>query len=472
MTRSRREFLRSMGCTALTSAAFAAGFERFGLVSAYASGIGTTAVADYKALVCIFLAGGNDGNNTVIPNDSYYSDYSAARPTSGIGIAQGLLLPVTPPGTSGRLFGLHPNLTDLHTLWGQQRLAVVCNAGPLVEPTTRTTYQNGTARRPYQLFSHSDQQQCFQTPRSDTRLQTGWGGLVADLTVGLNAGNIFPMVTSVAGTNLFSQGAVTRPLGIAPAPASLLNVLNLNCTGTTADCSARRTSMNYLRTIDRAPVLVRAAGDAMQQALDVDTALDTDPTLTTVFPNTTLGNQLRQVAKVIKLNDTGPQMGLKRQIFFCSLGGFDTHQNQRTAQDALLTQLSQAMKAFYDATVELGVSSTVTTFTLSDFSRTLQPSGNGTDHAWGNHLFVMGDGVKGGDFYGVPGVDGSIYPSLKLGNAAGSYDTDTRGRWVPTVAVEQYAATLALWFGVTPASIATIFPLIGRFTTADLGFML
>jgi uncharacterized protein (DUF1501 family) len=220
---------------------------------------------------------------------------------------------------------------------------------------------------------------------------------------------------------------------------------------------------------------VATASDITKQALAVDAALSVDPTLTTVFPNSGLGNQLRQVAKVIKANLTQPALNLTRQIFFCQQGGFDTHQNQQNAnngQVGLLRQLSVAMKAFYDATVELGIASQVTTFTLSDFGRTLQPAGAGgsvgTDHAWGSHQFIMGGAVRGQAFYGVPGRNGTVFPTLQLG---GPDDTDTRGRWIPTTSIEQYAATLATWYGLAPADLPIVFPLLARFTPANLGFL-
>jgi len=232
--------------------------------------------------------------------------------------------------------------------------------------------------------------------------------------------------------------------------------------------------MQYLRTIDTAPVLVGAASRTVQQAVDIGGIFSSDVTLATVFPNTTLGNQLKQVAKVIKFNATSPSLGLNRQIFFCQLGGFDTHQGQVNTQASLLTQVSQAIKAFYDSTVELGVDGQVTTFTLSDFGRTLQPSGTGagivgTDHAWGNHLLIVGGAVRGGDFYGGTGPNGTVFPVLQLN---GPNDADGRGRWIPTASVEQYAATLATWYGVAAADLPLVFPNIGRFPSANLGFML
>jgi uncharacterized protein (DUF1501 family) len=231
--------------------------------------------------------------------------------------------------------------------------------------------------------------------------------------------------------------------------------------------------MELLRTIDNDSVLVRASSRTVDQALSIGQAFNSDVTLTTVFPNTTLGNQLKQVAKVIKFNASSPALGLNRQIFFCQLGGFDTHQGQLNTQASLLAQVSGAVKAFYDATVELGQERQVTTFTLSDFGRTFQPAGTGagvvgTDHAWGNHHFVVGGAVRGGDFYGGASPNGSVFPVLQLN---GPSDTDNRGRWIPTASVEQYAATLASWYGVSAADLPIVFPNIGRFPTADLGFM-
>ncbi|MEP6800729.1 MAG: DUF1501 domain-containing protein [Acidobacteriota bacterium] len=470
MEQTRRDFLVRTGCAALGAAAFSAGFEKFGLISARAM---TAAPTDYRALVCIFLSGGNDSNNMVVPLDTTgYNSYSAARSASGLALAQGQLLSIT-PSSIGTPFGLHPAMPELQTLWSQQKVAVVSNVGPLVQPLTRTQYQSGAAR-PYQLFSHSDQVAQWQTSRADVRTQLGWGGRTADQTLSFNAGKTFPLVTSVSGAAVFGQGLATRPLSIAAAPTALNQVLVLNGFTTSTTDVARRNSMDFLRTIDRSATLVAAASDATQAAADIIASLGgTDPTLTTIFPNTGLANQLKQVAKVIKLNQTAPALGLNRQIFFCTLGGFDTHQNQISSQQALLAQLSAAMKAFYDATVELAVDSRVTTFTLSDFARTLQPSGSGvgtvgSDHGWGSHQFVLGGAVVGGDFYGVPGPGGTVFPDLTL---AGPNDTDNRGRWIPTSSVDQYAATLATWFGLPGGDLPAVFPLLSRFSTPNLGFL-
>ena len=463
---TRREFLLHTGraCLgyALGAAAFVAGVDRFGLINAFAQG------NDYRALVCVFLAGGNDGNNVVIPaTTTEYAAYANVRSASGLAIPLDSLLQIT-PASIGSEFGLHPSLARLHELWNSRRLAVVANVGPLVYPLTRERYQAG-AERPYQLFSHSDQIAQWQSAIADRISSTGWGGRAAD-TFALHASG-FPMITALSG-GLFTRGSTTSPLSIAPAPTPLDRVLVLNGFGTAADEVARRNSMALLRTLDTDQALVAAASRTTQQALDIGQTLSADVDLSTTFPNTTLGNQLRQVAKVIKFNSTSPVLQLNRQIFFCQLGGFDTHQNQIATQSGLLTQLSEAVKAFYDATVELGVDNQVTTFTLSDFGRTFQPAGTGaaagSDHAWGNHHFVVGGAVRGGDFYGEVGPGGTVFPVLQL---SGPSDTDSRGRWIPTTAVEQYAATLASWYGVAPSDLPLVFPNIGRFAIANLGFV-
>jgi uncharacterized protein (DUF1501 family) len=466
MERTRREFLIRTGCAALGMAAFQAGLQKLGLMSAYAR----PSAADYRALVCVFLGGGNDGNNMIVPLDTAaYNAYSAARASAGLAYPKNQLLSVTPTSL-GTPFGFHPSMTHLPTLFTDKKLAVVANVGPLVQPLTRAQFQDGDPR-PYALFSHSDQATQWQSVRADMDTRLGWGGRTGDFTVALNSGNVFPIVTSVNwGSSLFGLGLSTRPLGLSPAPTPLDEVLVLYGFYGSPGENARLASMNQLRTLDRSATLIAATSDATQQAYDISQALSTDPTITTAFPSSDLGDQLLQIAKLIKLNQAAPSP-LKRQIFYCEMGGFDTHADQVSDHADLLGELSAGLKAFYDATVELGVASQVTTFTLSDFGRTLEPSGDGgsvgTDHAWGNHQLVMGGAVAGGDFYGVPGPNGTVFPTLTLG---GPDDTDDRGRWIPTCAVEQYAATLATWFGVAPADVPTLFPLIGRFTSPNLGF--
>ena len=472
MAPTRRDFLRTSAC-ALGSMALASSLESFGIVHA----LTPQAASDYKALVCIFLNGGNDGNNMLVSLDQYNGPagsttegYFNVRNASGLAIAQASLLPVSP--LSGGSYGFHPNMPEMRDLFNQNKLAIVSNVGPLVEPLTRTTYQNGTGKKPLQLFSHSDQVGLFQTAIANNVSQTGWGGRMADLLGPLNGAATFPQNVTIAGINLFLTGVNTRQLAIADSNTTLANVLQLNMSGTSSEQASRLVSFNELRNLDHQFKLIKSASDTRSSALQTDQTLsNVNPSLTTVFPNTTLGRQLLQIARLIRAcTDPAAGINMKRQVFFAQLGGFDTHSNQRTVgQDALLLQVSQAMKAFYDATVELGLQNNVTTFTLSDFGRTLQPAGNGagvgSDHAWGNHQLVMGGAVLGRTIFGT-------YPTLRLG---GPDDTDggstPRGRWIPTISVEQYAATLATWYGLSTSDLSAVFPLIGRFASPNLGFM-
>ena len=468
---TRRDFLRISACGAVGMTAISESLERLGLISHTA----LAAPSDYRALVCIFLFGGNDANNMVIPvYGSGYTAYASARGGS-LAIAQGALAATTiTPNSLGLAYGLHPAMTGLKTLFDSGKLAVVANVGPLTNITTKVLYQTNAAYRPYQLFSHSDQQSSWMAARSDLSTKLGWGGLAADNQVSQNGASAYPPVTSLAGNNQFNLGQVTKPLGAAPAPTALNQILSLNGFGVSAVDTARKTAFNSLRSFDTAIPLVNATSVVTQSALDIGTALQVDPVVG-AFPNTNLGNQLKQVAKLIKLNQTAPQLGLNRQIFFCSMGGFDTHQDELAAHANLYGQLSAAMSAFYTETNAQGLAGRVTTFTESDFGRTLQPSGTGasvgSDHAWGSHQLVMGGAVIGKDFYGENGPNGSVFPDHTLGGL-NPLDTDGRGRFIPTCAVDQYAATLAQWFGVSLADANAIFPNLNKFARPNLPFML
>lgn len=468
MAKTRRDFLRTSAC-ALGGMALASSLESFGIVHA----LTPQAASDYKALVCVFLNGGNDGNNMLV-DINQYSAYSTARATAQLAIPQANLLPVSP--ASGGSFGFHPNMPEMQALFNSGKLAVLCNSGPLVEPLTRTAYQNGTGKKPLQLFSHSDQVGLFQTAIANSVSQTGWGGRVADKTVGLNGLATFPSNVSIAGVNLLLTGVDTRQLAVADSNTPLANVLLLsNAPGaTTAETNSRLASFNELRTLDNNFKLLKAASDTRSSSIQTDNALsNVNPVLSTLFPNpsTSISRQLLQVARLIKAS-TDPSAGInmKRQIFFVQIGGFDTHSAQLNGQGTLLQQMSQAINSFFNATVELGLQDKITLFTMSDFGRTLQPAGAGaaavgSDHAWGNHQLIAGGAVQGHTLYGA-------YPTLALG---GPDDTDggssPRGRWIPTTSVEQYAATLATWYGLSPADLTAVFPLIGRFATPNLGFL-
>jgi uncharacterized protein (DUF1501 family) len=459
---TRRDLLRYSACGLLGRAAFLSGFDRFSMVSAMASPL-----ADYKALVCIFMFGGNDSNNMLVPTDAVrYQNYSTKR--GALAIPSATLLPINPK--SGGSYGLHPNMSSLQPLFttpgrGQSTppLALACNVGTLTAPLTKAMYTSGVSR-PYQLFSHSDQQNQWQTGTSTSDIPTGWGGRMADIT---DVTTGFPTVCSVAGVSAFSVGSITQPIALAPAPTPLNQTLKL------LQADPNHLIQNVLTGDQSAatPTLIKGAGNITQDAVNNSALLSTDPSLvlTKPFPATGLGNQLLQVAKLITL---APAFGLKRQIFFCSIGGFDTHTVQLNAQKSLLQQLGDAMAAFYSATVDLGVSSAVTAFTLSDFSRTFVPAQTdpttvGSDHAWGSHHLILGDAVKGGDIYGV-------FPDCLVGQ---TQDADSgasaRGRWIPTSSVDEYAATLALWYGLANTDLPTVFPNIANFShPGGLGFMM
>ena len=457
---TRRSLLKQAGIGLLGRAAFVSGFDRFSLVSALAAPINPTG---YKALVCIFMYGGNDANNTVISLDNF-SPYGASRGL--LAFTQAQLAPTAITTKSGSHYALHPNMTSLAPLFnqaGNAPLAILANVGTLTAPITSKAAYLAGASRPYQLFSHSDQQNQWQTSVSSNDSPFGWGGRIADQTQVAASG--FPTISSLAGVSIFSAGQATQPIALSPAPTPLNSALSLRHTDT-----AFGQILGYDNS-SSSPTLVSAADTITLDAMNNSMLLSTNPTIMTAFPNTGLGNQLLQVAKLIKLNTTS-SLGLTRQIFFCSIGGFDTHTVQIATQSSILQQLSDAMLAFYSATRELNVSSNVTTFTLSDFSRTFVPAGTlsttvGSDHAWGGHHFIMGDSVIGGNVYGM-------FPDLVVG---GNFDTDTgsgaRGRWIPGTSVDEYASTLATWYGLTASDIGMVFPNVanGVFPTSNLNFM-
>ncbi|HTR02471.1 MAG TPA: DUF1501 domain-containing protein [Thermoanaerobaculia bacterium] len=486
MSHSRRDFLVRTTCAALGASALQGTIRKFGLVNLLATPNSVT--GNYRALVCIYLNGGSDSNNMVIPTDGNYSSYQSQRPT--IAIPQGSILPLgaSPASLPGRTFGFHPNMGDYQTpnagpvypgpvsLYNASKLAVVSNVGPLVAPMSQAQYMGNSVPKPYALFSHSDQVQAWESGRSDIKISTGWGGRAADAVATCNAaGGGFPTVTSISGSSTFAIG-LKRPLSIGTG--SLTSVLVLNGFSGSATDAARRSSMDYLRTIDNTATMISAASATTQQAVDISADFSTDPTVNTIFPTTGLGNQLKQVAKVIKLIQTAPGLSLSRQIFFVSQGGYDTHQNQTNDQGNNFLDLSQALASFYQATIELGLQDKITTFTLSDFSRTLQESGTGndagTDHGWGSHQLVMGDAVGGGNFYGTPnGSTGSIFPALQMGGPDDTTNSASngRGRWIPTTGADQYGGTLAKWFGVADGDMGSVFPNKDNFPTMDLGFL-
>jgi len=447
----RRSFLKGLG--AITAANTLPGLS---LMNAYAQ-----AANDYRALVCVFLYGGNDGNNMVVPVQApEYTVYTQGRGAGagGLALAQGSLVQLAQAG--GARFGLHANLAPLQQVWANGDLALLFNTGSLVQPVTRAQYRANRSTRPANLFSHDDQQEQMQTAIPNNQAAIGWGGRLGDRVVALNAGSTVPMNISVGGNDVFLKGQSVPAYSVPSSGQFGLNGFN-----NTAQANARRAAMQQLFALDRENQMVRSAADAISGAVNASTALNTvvNNNASLAAPafqgiNTGLSRQLLAVAKMI---EGRTQLGLRRQVFFAQAGGYDNHQNQIADQGGRFNELGPALRAFYNAIVALGVQDQVTLFTLSDFGRTLRVNDGGSDHAWGNDHLILGGAVRGGATYGT-------FPNQALG---GPDDTDSDGRWIPTTAVDQYAATLAKWFGVPDADIPAVVPNIARFATQDLGFM-
>jgi uncharacterized protein (DUF1501 family) len=445
----RRKFLFHAGALAGSAA-----LGQLGVFAARAA-----AADDYKALVCIFMAGGNDSNNMVVPVDTAgYANYATVR--GPLALPQAQLLPLQEAGGVLR-YGFHPGLPGLQSLWSAGNLAVVANVGTLVQPLTRAQYLSNSTQKPATLFSHIDQQHEWQTAVSDKSASTGWGGRLSDQFNTLNANAMVPPMISTGGNNLFVTGAASQALVIPTSGSFGLSGFS----NSSAD-AARRSALVSLLGIDREANLAAAAQDVMSGALSSSATLNpiltaTTTTVTQRFTGltTNIAAQLLAIAKVIEARSA---LGAQRQVFLASLGSFDTHTNEIATQQSLFAQLDPALSAFHAAMSDIGSGSNVTSFTLSDFSRTLGPNtGGGSDHAWGSHHMVIGAAVHGGAIYGS-------MPTLSLG---GPDDEGGQGRWIPTIAVDQYAATLATWFGADATALKTVLPNLAAFSPGTLGFI-
>lgn len=453
---SRRAFLKRSAALGIAGSAtpFVMNLAAIGEAAAATSG-------DYKALVCIFLYGGNDYANTVTPYDqANYDLYARLRGSIAHGreaLAATLLNPTTALA-GARQYALSPQLAPLIPLFDAGKLAVALNVGTLIQPTSKSNYTARNVPLPPKLFSHNDQQSFWQASTPEGA-RSGWGGRIGDL---LQSGNGSSTLTCInaSGNAVYLSGRTAVQYAVtANGPIALLND-NSSLFGSSSSVGVLRSLM----TTPRSHLLENEHARVSKRSLDtqaqVSGALASGRALTTTFPaNNPLGDQLRIVARLIS---QAQELGARRQVFFVSLGGFDNHDSIATAHPVLMGRVGAAMRAFHDATVELGVANQVTSFTASDFGRTLTSNANGSDHGWGGMHFVMGGAVRGRAFYGPPPVVASDGP-----------DDVGQGRLLPAVSVDQYAATLASWFGVGNGDLPTVLPNIVNYnpSTWNMGFV-
>jgi uncharacterized protein (DUF1501 family) len=447
---NRRDFLRSSGAAALMAATP-------GL--AYSQVVGTGgAFDDYRALVCVFMFGGNDSYNMLVPRSTAeYNAYAASR--QNLAIAQQDLLAISPQGLGANDFGVHPSMAGVQGLFESGSAAFVANAGPLVEPTSRDDFFNGSVLLPPQLFSHNDQQDQWTSLRGTVPSNTGWAGRIADLIRTGVAEQQMATNASLFGANLMQAADDTVAYVMGPGGPVQFEGFSLDPNNILYQ---QREAFRRIVDAQHDTIYERAFADVQRRAIDaadtVTAAIESAPPINAVFPQSQLGTQLNTVARLIAVRD---QLQMKRQIFFVAAGGFDSHDNQNQDQPGLLGGISDAVSAFYAATAELGVADSVTTFTQSDFARTLTSNGDGTDHAWGGNQLVVGGAVAGRQLFGS-------YPSLQIG---GPEDVGG-GRFIPSTSADQYAATLAKWFGIPDMDLDIVAPNLSNFAQRNLGFMI
>jgi len=466
MNRLRRKFIKAAAAGGIAHA-----FARTaGTVHAQMAGTG--GFGDYKALVCLFLFGGNDSWNMVVPTSTAeYNAYARSRgggTSSTLAIDRSALLPITLQGESSGdpTYGFHPSMTGTRDLFSSGKLAVMANVGPLIRPTTKAQYQTAATTGhtlPPQLFSHNDQQDQWHSLRGRATLKSGWAGRVADVLNAQTGAQSLSVNVSLAGQTYFQASDIAKPYvmgangptpftafpttGIGPSRRAAFEAVLSASSGSTSNTIYERAfagvQQRAVQFADRISAAI-AAGYSF-------TALPNTGTLSS------LQQQLRTVAKIISARES---LGLSRQIFFVSTGGFDQHDDLVRDQPGLLSNVSLSIKSFHDAMTEIGMENNVTLFTHSDFGRTLTSNGDGSDHAWGGVQLVSGGAVRGGRFYGG-------YPLLEIGSAS----EIGGGRFIPAISSDQYAATLATWFGVADSDLSKVAPSLSNFATRNLGFL-
>ncbi|MEM7672949.1 MAG: DUF1501 domain-containing protein [Verrucomicrobiota bacterium] len=463
---SRRNFLGQASCAAVGSSALFSTLFNLRMASVAAAQSTPSSSEDYKALVCIFLGGGNDSFNMLVPRSgTAYSDYRTTR--SDLALSTSNLLALNVGNTDGRDFGIHNAMPEVQSLFNTGKSAMVCNVGTLVEPTTLASLNSGSARLPLGLYSHSDQIMQWQTSVPDQRSTSGWGGRIADLLESANSDQTVSMNISMSGNNTFQTGAQVSSF-VAGSDAEgqeeesgLYDSLNPNPYQELLSTTVQNMiDQEYVHLFERN--YASAVNSSIGGRLAYKRALQSVSEFQTQFPTNGIGGAMRTVAKTIAARQA---LGKRRQTFFIMFGGWDHHDEVINAQNQMLAVVSQGIHALNSAMEEIGIADKVTSFTASDFGRTLTSNGRGSDHAWGGNQIVTGGAVSGGLLYGN-------YPELYIGN---NLDTG-RGRLIPTTSTDEYFAELALWFGVSRSELPNLFPNLNRFYnlnsgSAPLGFM-
>ncbi len=449
----RRTFIKQSALAALGCSSFSALSTQFNLAHAQVGG-----TDDYRALVCVFLYGGNDAFNMLVPrSQAEYSVYADAR--RNLATPRDELLALNAINSLPADYGLHPELSNLKSLFDSGKLSLIGNVGTLIEPTLQSDYLNKRVELPPQLFSHNDQQNFVMSLQSRQDRQ-GWASRIADMMMDANANQDLSMNITLSGSNTLQSGGLSAPYAIGAG--GVTDYWSLQPGNPDAWSVNRNRAYDAILAQSQNHLFATEFARTQRRSIDLGVklraALESTSAPATAFQQgSRLAGMLRMIAHLIAARET---LGMSRQIFFVGIGDYDTHGDQVNRYPVLMRELNHALTSFYDATVELGVSDRVTTFTASDFGRTLTSNGDGTDHGWGSHQMVIGDAVMGGRIFGT-------MPDL----AIGSNDDIGEGRIIPTTSVDQYAATLARWYGLTPSQIAETFPALANFNEADLGFM-
>jgi uncharacterized protein (DUF1501 family) len=449
---SRRSFIGEASCAAIGTTTLFSSILNLGMANVLASPIQPN-TGDYKALVCILLSGGNDSFNMLIPTGGEYSEYATVR--SNLAIPQNEILGLNPI-TPGIQLGIHPDMPEVQQLFQQGKVAFLSNVGTLVEPTTKAQIIDGSVELPVGLLSHADQVMHWQTSFPQERSNIGWGGKMADIIQSMNSNQDISMNISLSGNNIYQSGNETIAYTINSDTGSI-GILGYDEPDIFHQLMT--SGVNSLLNQQYQDVFKQSYSTVVKNSIEsnelFNSAITQVAPFNTTFSDNYVSQSLQMIARSIAAQD---DLGMQRQTFFLSIGGWDNHDELINNQSALLTQLSTALNEFYSALDEISMNDSVTTFSISDFARTLTSNGNGTDHGWGGNAMIMGGSVKGQEIYGN-------YPSLALGN-----DLEIGGGIIlPTTSADEYFAELALWFGVSQFDLPVILPNIGNFYDVGSG---